>query len=1115
MKYPLLLLLTFLFSTLLCAKGNLAHNGEFDQYSSKAISYWVRQSWGPPTGKITIETLPGKKDNVLKIVNDSAKQHSFLAQSLFLDSDTDYTISFLIKAENIRGTTPYCGGGIYLLDKGEPIFSIGESLYRHAKGSFNWKRVEHHFRTKKLKSRSVSLLLFLRAVTGTVWFDKIRIEKRQPVKKSATVISLYPVDFQNKNWHLCSGFPAPLLLRMKVDRKYLPGNFLQMILDVPEKVEYIGSGALLPISIGPKKYLFEKDTFTRKAVKRDGKPYVRYTINFAKGFTSKLGKSLAWENYNRIYLRASGAPRDAGKVYWKLKSRNMEFPENAFMLKVLPPLKFPERPCERFQLCIARFWHMNTPPGVSDAYLDLWNSLQKRPWISNPYYINAYSEEDQKKIYSRYLYSYHLPSSSSMPWVTSLYNAVAKNRFPGKFPKSVRPDGSKIAISVSPWYLIEDPENLIWETLFKEFAATMRKNPNTKAIAIDYEPGAFTHCFSLESRKRFRDFAKLKTVPAADVILVKYRAQWLKFRVHQHTLILRRLSQAIKKYLPGVQFWLISDPLQTGPQRVAEWCGVDVKASDPDVDIHQDMPYFSGINFFNVMKLNISELKKPCFPFIDPSENSEMYYSQYNPEKVMQNVLIVASLGGYGIGFWPHDVFDGRYLESIKESYRVVAETEKIYTTPYRMSGTFKARCRNVMQIDTLGEKGEKVTLNIPPLDRKLRILHHRSGGTELLTVFNFSDRSAAITEFAIPGYKGKAPITEELVSRKRLTEGKKNLSAEQIRKGFLVEIAPNGTAVIRITDGKKGAALSQTLDQSVLRRKLKQTMDRAAAGSSIRPYRNKSSAAWWGLLPESDNAVVFLEQGKGRIGIHALDGGEIVSWQPEGASGNDLLLHQGRGFFGRFQLNDPAQPAGSYPFELQSIRSRGGFPEANLVCTVPDFANASEVRNPLTGLKITQKISLQNQGKKILLTYTFFNPSKKNMVFSFKVNNYPKVGGAFAGKAPLPGLTRITCGKTTFIPGAPKSDRMFLVSPDSAPELRKHLLFRRIPVEKIIPGPITVTAGKDMFETLKITPSPQTAGFYSWANTGTGYTVEPISKMVTLAPGKKFSWSCAYEIVR
>lgn len=1117
MRISILFMVAFLCSFLLNAKDNLVYNGEFSQVNKKKIPYWSRQSWGPPTGEITVVPEQGGKDAVLKIVNNSVKQHSFLAQSVRLESDTSYTISYYIKAENIKGSTAYCGGAVYLLDKGNALFSMGDKLYHHATGTFNWKRVEHNFRTKKLRSSSVALVFSLRAVTGTVWYDKVRIEKKKKIKQTAPQAFLYPVDFQNRNWYLNSNFPNALLLRAKLDRKWMPGNHLQMILDVPEGVEYLGSGALLPVSNAAKKTVFEKDTYNKKAIKRDGKNYVRYTLTFAPGFTEKLGKNFAWENYNRIYFRATGQPRIAGKVYWKLRSRTNETQEQFFVLNVLPPLQMPARPCERFQLCLARLWHMITPAGVSDAYLDFWNSLQKRPWISNPYYINAYPEKEQQKIYSRYHYSFHLPASASMPWITSLYNAVAKNRFPGKFPKAVRADGSKIPISVSPWYLIEDPENLIWETLFKEYAVTVRKNPNIKAIAVDYEPGAYTHCFSQESRKRFAAFAKLKTVPSTDVILVKHREKWLRFRIEEHRKILERLSKAIKKHLPGVQFWLISDPLQPGKQRVAEWCGVDVQASDPDVDIHQDMPYYTGEQFYNVMKLNIAELKKPCFPFIDPSENSEMYYSRYNPATVMQNILIVASLGGYGIGFWPNDVFDGRYLESIKESYRVVAETEKIYALPYRDSGTFRAKCRNVLEIETSSENGKKITLTIPPIDRKIRVLHHQSADADLLTVFNFSDRTSAILELAIPGFSGKCSGVEELVKQIRLTENGKNLSSDRIRKGFLAEIAPNGTAVFRIR--KKAENIPGTMrpvEQKYFAGKLKQNKLHASSGTSFRPFKEKDSSAMWGVLPEKDNAVVYLEQqGKGRIGIEALDGGEIVSWEPDGKVGNDLLYHQGRGFFGRFQLNAPEQLPGPYPFELQAIRKTKTGPEVLFEYTVPDYANASAVKNPLTGLKVSKKISLQNAGKKIVLTFTFYNPSKKTMNFSFKVNNYPRIGGNYAEKAHLPGVTQIICGSKSFIPGSPKSDRMLLKNKDAAPELRKYLLYKRIPIEIIKPGAITVKAGKEMVETVKIVPDAKTAGFYSWANTVTGYTVEPISDVLTLQPGKQISWSCSYEIVR
>ena len=1095
--------------------GNLVKNGDFTAVDSKnQFSSWSPQSWGPPTGKIfpDRETFAGEAPS-LCIENTLEKQQTFLAQAVKLNPNTEYKISYFIKGENIKGNQPFCGGAVYLLDKGNSLFSMGTGLYRHATGTFDWKRVEHTFRTKALQAEKVELLFSLRSVTGKVWFDDVRIECVTKQTDSPLTAFLYPVDYQNRTFFLCKDFPAALLLNINLDRKVIPDNFLQMVLDLPEGVEYQVSCALLAVRNAKNELVFEKDSFEKSVIRRDGVKYNRYILNFAPSFTIKLNRTQAWENYNRIYLKSSAEPGTSGKVYWRLRSKSHTFPEQSFRLTTLPPLELPSKACERFQLCIARPWNMNTLPEISSGYVRLWTSLQKHPWISDPYYINVYPESEKRKIFDNFHYSSHLASARSMPWLGSLYDAVAKNRFPGKIPPAIGIDGKAFPVTVSPWYLIEDPENLIWGKLFDEYAEQIKKNPHVKSIAIDYEPGALTHCFSDESRKRFAAFAKLSAVPSTQEIIAKYRAEWLKFRVEQHRLIIQRLSRAIRSKLPGIEFWLISDPLQTGKQRVAEWCGVDVKASDPDIDLHQDMPYFAGLPFFETMKLNISTLEKPCFPFIDPSENLAMYYSRYTPETVKQNILIVAALGGYGIGFWPNDVFDGRYLEAIKEGYRVVAGVEDFYADPALPENSFKAVCRNVMEFDAAGSSGESVKLTIPQLDRKIRVLRHRRNGTELLTLFNFSDTLPAIVELALPDADGDFYSAEELAGRVQLAEHGKIFSGGRVREGFLREVPPNGTAVVRLARERESKIVKGGCDQKDLRLKLEKIATRYAQQSQVKPYRSQDSAVRWGLLPDDDKAILFLEQGTARIGIAALDGGEIVAWQPEGGSGSDALYHHERGFLGRFTLNSPEQLAGPYPFELQSIMEKNGDPAVSFGYTVPDFANASAVKNPLAGLRIEDETALSENGRKIVRTYRFTNPGKEPMRFSFKLNNFPKIGSRFAGKEPLTGLTRISCGTLSFVPGVPKNDRLFLASPDAAPELRRHLVFGRMPVEKVIPGPVAVEAGKGMRETLRIIPDGRTAGFYSWANLESGYTVEPVSEMLELPAGKTLVWRCTYQL--
>lgn len=1102
-----------LFCGIVSSAANLVKNGDFSSVNAEGKPEgWGTQSWGPPLGDFILDTqnFAGKAPS-LRIDNKKADFHSFLAQWVELESGTTYRISYFIKGENIKAKGTHDGGVVYLMDKGNPLFSMGTGLYRHAQGSFGWRRVEHTFRTQRLQSRSLALLLALRAATGSIWFDDIQIKKVKEKPDVSLSTRLYPVDYQKDSFFLCKDFPAALLLNINLDRKVIPGNFLQMELDLPEIVEYLASGALLPTGRRNGKPEFEKDQCRKIQIQRDGKKYTRCILTFAPDFTSKLNKTQAWENYNRIYLKAVSEAGSSGKIYWRIRSKEREFPEHSFTVNVLPELQLPEKSCNRFQLCISSPWNMNMLPEISDAYVGLWSSLQKRPWISLLYHFGAYPESERKKILGNFNHCIHLPASRGMPWIGPLYQAVTENLYPGKLPPSIGADGKPMPATVSPWYLIEDPEGLIWGKFFDGYAESIRKSPEVKAIAMDYEPGALTHCFSEENRERFAAFAKLPSVPSTQEIIAKYRAEWLKFRVEQHRLIIQRLSRAIRTKLPGIEFWLISDPLQTGKQRVAEWCGVDVKASDPDIDLHQDMPYFTGLPFFETMKLNISTLEKPCFPFIDPSENMAMYYSRYTPETVKQNILIVAALGGYGIGFWPNDIFDGRYLEAIKEGYRVVAGVEDFYAEPALPENSFKAVCRNVMEFDAVGSNGESVKLTMPQLDRKIRVLRHRRNGTELLALFNFSDTLPAIVELALPDADGDFYSAEELAGRMRLAENGKIFTGGRVREGFLLEIPPNGTAVVRLARERESKVVKGGCDQKDLRLKLERIAARYAQQSQVKPYRSSNSAVRWGLLPDNDKAVLFLEQGAARIGIAALDGGEIVAWQPEGGSGSDALYHHERGFLGRFSLNSPEQVAGPYPFELQSIMEKNGIPAVCFSYTVPDFANASAVKNPLAGLRIEEEIALSEHGRKIMQTYRFMNPGKEPMRFSFKINNFPKIGSRFAGKEPLAGLTRISCGTLSYVPGVPKNERLFLASPDAAPELRRHLVFGRMPVEKVIPGPVTVEAGKGVCETLRIIPDGRTAGFYSWANLESGYTVEPVSEVLELPAGKTLVWRCVY----
>ena len=232
-----------LFCGIVSSAANLVKNGDFSSVNAEGKPEgWGTQSWGPPLGDFILDTqnFAGKAPS-LRIDNKKADFHSFLAQWVELESGTTYRISYFIKGENIKAKGTHDGGVVYLMDKGNPLFSMGTGLYRHAQGSFGWRRVEHTFRTQRLQSRSLALLLALRAATGSIWFDDIQIKKVKEKPDVSLSTRLYPVDYQKDSFFLCKDFPAALLLNINLDRKVIPGNFLQMELDLPEIVEYLAS----------------------------------------------------------------------------------------------------------------------------------------------------------------------------------------------------------------------------------------------------------------------------------------------------------------------------------------------------------------------------------------------------------------------------------------------------------------------------------------------------------------------------------------------------------------------------------------------------------------------------------------------------------------------------------------------------------------------------------------------------------------------------------------------------------------------------------------------------------------------------------------------------------
>ena len=94
----------------------------------------------------------------------------------------------------------------------------------------------------------------------------------------------------------------------------------------------------------------------------------------------------------------------------------------------------------------------------------------------------------------------------------------------------------------------------------------------------------------------------------------------------------------------------------------------------------------------------------------------------------------------------------------------------------------------------------------------------------------------------------------------------------------------------------------------------------------------------------------------------------------------------------------------------LDKINITNGCPEAAFSYVVPSYDGANPRKNPLHGLKITKKISLEEGGSLVRTTYKFTNnnPLKNEMELGFRIKNIPKPGSDLSGLKPLTKITKI-----------------------------------------------------------------------------------------------------------
>jgi len=1078
--------------------GNLVKNGDFSRTNLPGNPPgW--ESWGKGKRQVDNTVFRGAPASY-KICSEIARKSDGKAyennllrqQRVELEPNTVYRVSGWMKGENIVGG----GAACFILREDDKNLQDGSpaELEKRMSGSFDWTKFEFRFDTRGFTSKTnVAVHAGLVGATGTLWLDDIAIEKCGTFSEFKT--SIFPVDFQKGQYALCENYPGLLVFRCEVADSFLRADRKAVLqLELPAGIKLAGA---VDWDMHNPEYAPATSAAKESEITRNGMPYRRYDIEFGR-------ERFQRDQRERIFLMA-----DAGTVglraaaYWRFNVDGQAEPEKQINLEVLAPLPAMPRKCRDFGVFVGMLSGVGIPnKAITDYNFNFWLSMHERPQTIPPNYFKNLDPQAQRKIIDCFdiVIAIGAKTIAMLSFDTKTLKEIWGGKYPD-IPRLVQKDGEEKKAHVSPWYVIEDPNGIIDRHNREQLAQAREKYPFAKALFFDFEPES--DGFDQGNLERFQKHLKLAATPSREEALKKHFKEWFYFRYAQNKKIAEIYAGAVKKYWPEVKFYLCTEPLKTTGFSESEWCAMNGEGTDGFVDMHMDMPYYMGTPYFDNVQFNIEKLKKPFFPLIDPSEMDINYYSRYTPKGVKQNIVATAALGGRGIGFWLCDVFDGHYLHAIRSGFAMVAPVEDIYAARQRADADWQIVPANVIRKKLYNQAGAPFYVDMPNLSGKLRATVHKKDNDYVITLLNYNPDVAALLKLSMPRAAGECQVAES--DGPVYLKNKGNLSAGDLRNGFLVEVPANGVKVIKVFGGQH-AVTGKTLAQEDLEKELGGQLAVLDQKDAFKEISKDGAKISWGVIDKANVPVLNFIVGGSMAGIDLEGSGDVVSWRFDGA--NDLMFHKNRGFLGRLELYayDAGLPQPPYRFVMKDMAIVNGCPQVDFSYRIPTFSGANPTPNPWEGLIIDKKITMADAGKKLVFSFKLTNDNleKKTMKVGFRVKNMPSPGSRLAGESLLTTITRVMINGEKKVGGGAPGDNLFLRAGSKSDFLKGVV----VPAEWN-GKEVKVMAEQDGLHD-NLTIAADTAGsdgIYVWWSNADVYTVELLAEEKTLAFGESYAY--------
>lgn len=1118
------------------ADDPLVRNGDFTELNPKQMPAVWYKGFPEKQGTWSIDDkVFNSPPHSLCITNTDPDQYSLYSQKITLTPGTDYKLSFWMKGENITSDNPKNGAYIYIDDaKTQNIVIDGtfNGKWKKATGNFDWQKVDLLFNSGKTAEARIGLVLY--KANGKAWFDSIRLEAVAAVKNSSEIFTsdLFPVNYQKASYSLAGNFPGVLSFSCKGDKS--KAGDLKLIFELPDECELIGAAWFFPSAKdvdGSSVYAQEK--VTAEKITADGKNHTRYAVSLNKGFINQLNPaSLAWNNYERIYIRKN-KPSNTEKatVSWYLSNDTWKSETKKFDLYYLPAIKNNPAPAKKFESMIC-YMNSTTAPfeDVRNEYLNYWTSLSSINHTLDIFGWNNLSGDLRKKITDKFKVDLFLASKHATPYMGFdrwRKDSCAKNS-EAEIPLLIMDNGKEIPDAACPSYIASSSFTApYWSDYVANKISEKMKFCNGNRIIYDVEPGAMNHCFCQTCQKEFKKFIEPEDFSDIKEIKKKYAAKWFDFRVAQNNVLISRLAEFLKTRFPKKEFWLCTDPVHT-KQTLSEWCGVDARLADKYVDGHMNMPYYEGLQFYDDMKLNMASLKKANIPLVDPTEMDEMFYIRYTPEGVAQNIIASAALGCKGFGFWPFDFFDGRYLEPVSRAFASVSKAEDYYFSDEKVSD-LSAGAVNIYSQEFTDE-GRKITATFPDFAETLKIHFNQKGTARLVTLINYNKKFAAIAKIQMSSADDVEYNMTELDSGKihSSEKGKSTISGKALKEGVLTEIPAGSYKVVELSPRIAATGIKnqeEVILQETLRTKLTAESARIA---SLCQFSEKKSADGkasisWGDPDKNKVPELKLSNGINCAYVSTDKAGGIISWREKSASVSDDFIADKNysGIIGNIVFYDDKNAANRNNYSIKTMEiDKNNCPLVTLFHKIEpeQSANAESTESaPIDGVEITKDVRLEKDGSVLTVKFSIKNASLsgKAIKTGFRIKNYPFTGSALSGNEPPVKISTVSTtvnGTEQVVSGNFKTNNIFLAAGNSSLGFAGQIDTK--PIDwTVSPVKITATEGNHK-RILSITPDMKnTAGFYVWWSPTSGFTIELLSREFTIPFGDTITYECSYRI--